>query len=86
MTYRIKLTKLKYFYSSKKKRVFMSKLSPLYRNRRDPGAQGCDCNPTVMGSIPSQGNELLFSILRSGTKAWQKLGGEFRHPTRNGSN
>ena len=40
---------------------------------------------TVVGSIPTRGNELLFlnlvSFLRSGTKA----GVEFRHTTRNAS-
>ena len=29
-------------------------------NRLDAGAQACDCNTTVVGSIPKRGNELLF--------------------------
>ena len=35
-------------------------------------AERCDCNVTVVGSIPIQGNKLLFLIflfLRSGNKA-----------------
>ena len=28
--------------------------------RRGTGAQGCDCNMTVVDSIPTRGNELLF--------------------------
>ena len=29
-------------------------------NRRGAGAQGCECNATVVGSIPTRVKELLF--------------------------
>ena len=48
------------------------------RGRRRAGAQGCDCNAMVVGSIPTKGTELLFinifisllSISRQKARRW----------------
>ena len=43
--------------------------------------QRATVNATVVGSMPTRGNEILnFSFLRSGVEA--KRGVEFHHPTR----
>ena len=47
-----------------------------YVGRRGAGAQGCDCNATVVGSIQTRGNELLFlnifiSLPGTQAKAWR---------------
>ena len=53
---------------------------------RGAGSQACGCNATVVASILTRGNVLLFiniTFLRSGVNA--KRGVEFRHLKRNAS-
>ena len=40
-----------------------------YRGRRDTRSQGCDFNATVVGSIPTRVDFLIFSFLRPGNRA-----------------
>ena len=57
----------------------------IFWGRRVAGEQGCECNATVVCSIPIQGNELLFvNILISSFRHQGKMPSvEFRYSTRN---